>query len=74
MPVTFSSGLVNTDDFVMQMDNYVKSSEVFKSVIVSALNLAISETLKTLQVEIQHLKSENEALRCECAEVKAKSD
>ena len=72
MLVTRSSGVIDTDDFVMQMDNYIKSSEVFKSVIVSALNSVISETLKPLQVEIQLLKSKNEALRCELAEVKAK--
>jgi hypothetical protein len=74
MPVTRSSGSTETDDFVMQMDNYMKSSEVFRSVIVEALNFAISETLKPLQADIKFLKSENEALRSELAEVKAKSN
>jgi hypothetical protein len=48
MPVTRSSGAADTDDFAMQMVNYIISSEVFKSFIVNALNIAISETLKPL--------------------------
>ncbi len=74
MPVTRSSGAADTDDFAMQMDNYIRSSEVFKSVIVNALNIAISETLKPLQADIKLLKSENKALRSELAEVKVKSN
>ena len=73
MPVTRSSGAADTDDFAMQMVlNYIRSSEVFKSVIVNVLIIAISETLKPLQADIKLLKSENEALRSELAEVKAK--
>jgi cell shape-determining protein MreC len=74
MPVMCSSGTADTDDFAMQMDNYIRSSEVFKSVIVNALNIAISETLKPLQADIKLLKSENEALCSELAEVKVKSN
>ncbi|CAB4030000.1 Hypothetical predicted protein, partial [Paramuricea clavata] len=61
-------------EFITQMDSYVQSSEIFKTVLVEALNSALQETLTPLYAEIQSLKSEVSSLRSELYEVKAKAN
>ena len=61
-------------EFITQMDSYIQSSEIFKKVLVEALNSALQETLTPLYAEIKSLKSEVLSLRSELSEVKAKAN
>ena len=61
-------------NFANQMDNYIKSSEIFKTVIIDALSIAVSEALNPLQAEISSLKSEVHSLRDQLFQVKTQAN
>lgn len=76
MPTTRSGGMADdsTVNFASQMDNYMKSSEIFKAVIIDALTSVVSEALNPLQAEMLSLKSEVHSLRDQLTQVKAQAN